>query len=312
LLRGFLRENPGAKKKNKPQKKNRKHCVNMNTPSPLIPQGATPPRGKTSLYFKVLMVVSVHVVLIGGMLLQGCKDTTNKDAANNSPGLNQGDTTPLATNPALTPAPAPQVGEAPATIPPTLNPNISNVLAGGAVTSAPSPQPLQPAGIEAPKAPETAPPPAVGEKEYVVVSGDRLGAIAHRNGISLKALMDANPGVNAKKLKIGQKLQIPASMAAVAAAPGASADSSGVDTAVYTVKSGDILLRIAKTHGTTVKKIMALNDLKTTSIRAGQKLKLPAKTVSSEPAAAPAAAAIPPAMAPVTRVSAVASPVASN
>jgi LysM repeat protein len=280
----------------------------MNTPSPLIPQGATPPRGKTSLYFKVLMVVSVHVVLIGGMLLQGCKDTTKDTANNNSPGLNQGDTTPLATNP----APALPVAEVPATVPPTLNPNISNMVAGGAVTSAPILQPPQPAGMEPPKAPEAAPLPAVGEKEYVVVKGDRLGAIAHRNGISLKALTDANPGVNAKKLQIGQKLQIPASMTAVAAAPGGPADSTGVDSGVYTVKSGDMLLRIAKAHGTTVKKIMALNDLKTTSIRVGQKLKLPAKAVSSEPAATPAAAVIPPAMAPVTRVTAATSPVASN
>ena len=39
--------------------------------------------------------------------------------------------------------------------------------------------------------------------------GDTLGAIAHKNGISLKALMEANPGVNPKKLQIGQKIQIP-------------------------------------------------------------------------------------------------------
>ena len=47
----------------------------MNTNSPLIPQGTTPARGKSSLYFKVLMILTVHVVLIGGMLLQGCKVT---------------------------------------------------------------------------------------------------------------------------------------------------------------------------------------------------------------------------------------------
>src|ERR1700734_1265224 len=49
----------------------------MNTPSPLIPQGATPPRPKNSLYIKILMVLSIHVVVIGGMLLQGCTHTTD-------------------------------------------------------------------------------------------------------------------------------------------------------------------------------------------------------------------------------------------
>ena len=73
---------------------------------------------------------------------------------------------------------------------------------------------------------------------------------------------------------------------------GAGGESTAAEGEVYTVKSGDMLLRIAKAHGTTVKKIMALNDLKTTSIRAGQKLKLPAaRAASSEPASTPAAAA---------------------
>src|ERR1700722_17992959 len=52
----------------------------MNTPSPFVPQGTQPPRGKSSLYFKVLMIVTVHVVLIGGMLLQGCKDIPKEQA----------------------------------------------------------------------------------------------------------------------------------------------------------------------------------------------------------------------------------------
>src|SRR5271168_3554267 len=54
----------------------------MNTPSPLIPQGSIPPRGKSTFFFKVLMILTVHVVLIGGMLLQGCKDT--KDTSSNT------------------------------------------------------------------------------------------------------------------------------------------------------------------------------------------------------------------------------------
>ena len=56
----------------------------------------------------------------------------------------------------------------------------------------------------------------------------------------------------------------------------ATADAGAADGAVYVVKTGDTLGKIARLHGTSYKKLMALNDLKTTSIRPGQKLKLPA------------------------------------
>ncbi len=37
-----------------------------------------------------------------------------------------------------------------------------------------------------------------------------LGAIAKKNGVTLKALEAANPGVNPNKLKVGAKINIPA------------------------------------------------------------------------------------------------------
>lgn len=47
-----------------------------------------------------------------------------------------------------------------------------------------------------------------GPGEYVVAKGDNLGGIAKKNGISLKAIQDLNPGVNANRLQIGQKLKV--------------------------------------------------------------------------------------------------------
>jgi LysM repeat protein len=47
-----------------------------------------------------------------------------------------------------------------------------------------------------------------GPGEYVVAKGDNLGSIAKKNGISLKAIQDLNPGVNANRLQIGQKLKV--------------------------------------------------------------------------------------------------------
>jgi LysM repeat protein len=43
-----------------------------------------------------------------------------------------------------------------------------------------------------------------------VVSGETLAGIARKQGISLAALEAANPGVNPKKLKAGQMLNLPA------------------------------------------------------------------------------------------------------
>jgi len=59
------------------------------------------------------------------------------------------------------------------------------------------------------------------------------------------------------------------------------------------VKSGDTLSKIAKAHGTTVKAIQSENNLTTTAIKVGQKLKLPAKAGAAAPAPATAAPAPP-------------------
>src|SRR5580698_9689088 len=108
----------------------------MNTPSPLVPQGATPPKPKSSLYFKVLMILSVHVVVIGGMLLQGCKDTSTKDQL-----TKDGSASPAAdmTTPANSTAAATTTlpTGTPTDMPTTLNPNISNAVAGNGPSAAP-------------------------------------------------------------------------------------------------------------------------------------------------------------------------------
>jgi LysM repeat protein len=229
--------------------------------------------GRSSIYFTILMILTAHVVVISGMLLQGCKDSTiTNDLAKQD--------VSASTTVETTSVPAAPSQEMPA----PLSPKTSNTDAGSITSSAPAPQTTPVSGMApAVKSVDIASPPAPSEaKEYVIAKGDTLRAIARENGLSLKALMEANPDVQAKKLQIGQKLQLPAGTAGVAATsatgatPGATADAAPTEGAVCTVKSGDVLLKIAKAHGTTVKRIMALNDLRTPSIRAGQKLKLPA------------------------------------
>ena len=96
--------------------------------------------------------------------------------------------------------------------------------------------------------------------------------------------------MDSTKLKIGQKIHIPAPAAPTAPtvpgiAPLESPSLGGEQT--YTVKSGDNLTKIAGQFGTSIKALRAANSLKTDSIKVGQKLKIPAKAPA--PVAVPAA-----------------------
>ena len=57
---------------------------------------------------------------------------------------------------------------------------------------------------------------------------------------------------------------------------------SGASAASYTVKSGDTLSSIAKKHNTTYTQIMKTNNLKSTSIKVGQKLEIGTKKATSK------------------------------
>ena len=224
----------------------------MNTPNPLIPQGSFQnPRSKSNIRIVVFGIVAIHAVFFVGLLMQGCKpDETKTD-----PKLTQ-----LPPRPTL-PLPPP-VAE---TNPPVTTPPV--------VQTPPVPVPIA----------EPIPPAPTAAKEYTILKGDYFEKIAKANGVTIAAIEKANPGLDSKKLKVGQKIQIPAATpkGASAAVPDAPAEGG----LVYAVKSGDTLTKIASAHGTTVKSIRTANDLKTDKLKVGQKLKLPAKAAASTPGA---------------------------
>jgi len=181
---------------------------------------------------------------------------------------------------------------------PTPQPVETNTVA--AVDTNPPPVEASNPPVVAPPVVAPAPAPQAAAAEYVVVKGDSFAKIAKKNGVSVKAIEAANPGVAPTKLKVGQKLSIPAS-AGGAAAPAAgtqAAAGSSTGEEAYTVKSGDTLTKIAKAHGTTVKAIKAASNLTTDHIKVGQKLTIPAKAETAAPAPAPAPAPVEPAPAP--------------
>ncbi len=117
------------------------------------------------------------------------------------------------------------------------------------------------------------------EKEkvvYKVRSGDVLGTIAARHGVSLSDLKSWNH-LKGNKIYAGQRLTIwtkpsaaPPKLASNSVKK-ASGSASGSET--YVVQSGDSLWEISKKYeGLSVEKIKQLNNLKSNSIKPGQKL----------------------------------------
>jgi LysM repeat protein len=257
------RENFAAKQSKPPRRKDAIRAKTMNNPNPFVPQGSVLEQNKRRSRMKlaVFCVLAVSVAGLSAMLIQGCK---REQSTENIP--------PVETNP---PVVMPPIETNPPVVMPPIETNPPVVVA---------PPPYSPPGTE-----------------YIIVKGDTLAKIAKKNGVTLKALEAANPNVQPTKLKVGQKLTIPAGSAtAPAETPAVTASAGGGET--YVVKSGDTLTKIATSHGTTVKAIETENNLSTTKIKVGQKLKIPAKAEAAAPAAAPVEARAPaaPAIAPAT------------
>ncbi len=130
--------------------------------------------------------------------------------------------------------------------------------------------------------------PAAGTTQYTIKSGDTLEGIARAqmgDGQKWQLIAAANPGLDPKALKIGQKITIPASTTTAskdkAAAP---AGSSTAAPNTYTVQKGDTLIELSrKFYGNDAewKRILEANattlkgDAK--AIAPGMKLVIPAK-----------------------------------
>jgi len=234
----------------------------MNNPNPfLVPQGVfldQKAKARTRLKIAVYSSISLSVFVLMVLLFQGCKKPN--DSVDNGAGTDAMANTQQLANP------QPETSASNTAL---ANPTPeTNVQPPAPVVSTPPPV-------------LTPPPPPVAEmQEYTIVKGDRLGTIAQNNHTTVKAIMDANPGIDPKKLKIGQKIKLPAaSTTATSVAPmGApmSADTATGGALTYKVKSGDTLSRIVKNYpGLSVKALMQANNLTTTAIKVGQVLKIP-------------------------------------
>ena len=130
--------------------------------------------------------------------------------------------------------------------------------------------------LEGPSTPE-------GSQEriaYKVKSGDYLGRIASRYGVTVKQLQQWN-NLRGTNLRVGQTLYIyrngsgKASSSSSGSSTSSSSSSSGYIT--YTVKSGDTLYKIAQRYpGVSANDIMRINSI-SSNIKPGMKIKIPVK-----------------------------------
>lgn len=115
---------------------------------------------------------------------------------------------------------------------------------------------------------------------YKVKSGDFLGKIASKYGVTINQLKSWN-NLRSNSIQIGQTLYIYKNggpSISQGSTGGKSSGSSKPKAVIYTVKNGDSLSKIAaKYKGVSVNDIKKANGLKSDAIRAGQKLTIPAR-----------------------------------
>lgn len=266
---------------------------------PILPPGIKfdgARRGRSNMRMAVVVVVMLHMALFAGILFNACKqkDEAEGDGGEEKQSLAEemrqivGQPTPNPSEPEGMPplpgtsnpgpiasAPGPS---APAPLPPALAPAAPITLppdpaGGGGLTPTPAP-----VGFGPPTSPLV---PTAANTQHTVASGENFWTIARQYGVTAKSIEQANPAVVPTKMKIGQKINIPAKTppAAPAAAPAPAVN----DPNTYTVKSGDTLGHIAMRNNVKVKDLKAINGLNSDLIRIGQKLKLPISSALPTP-----------------------------
>ena len=124
----------------------------------------------------------------------------------------------------------------------------------------------------APAVTPVANPPASNPSTYTVQRGDWIYALARRFGVSVAALVGANPGINPNLLYPGQVLRIPGGSS------GTTPPDSGTPLSgnTYSVQPGDTLFSIAVRFKTTIIALQIRNKLANPNfIFPGQVLAIP-------------------------------------
>ncbi|MCH7517478.1 MAG: LysM peptidoglycan-binding domain-containing protein [Candidatus Dadabacteria bacterium] len=110
--------------------------------------------------------------------------------------------------------------------------------------------------------------------KYIVVTGDTLGKIGNKFGVSIKELKDTN-NLTKNDLYVGMKLVVPSNSKITSSNTRAAKKPAQKKSAKYVVKRGDTLGLIAKRYGVSVGSLKTANNMRGNGIKAGQKITIP-------------------------------------
>ena len=155
---------------------------------------------------------------------------------------------------------------------------IDGKLKAGTKLALPQPKPPTRAAVASAVPPRaaTAPPSAPAARKasiHTVASGENVGGIAKKYGLTAKELMALN-NLKGPDIKIGQKLKVAAEPKPERSAPAAAKPTPPAKPTTHKVAAGENVGGIAKKYGLTAKELMTLNNLKSPDIRVGQTLKV--------------------------------------
>ena len=120
---------------------------------------------------------------------------------------------------------------------------------------------------------------------YEIKAGDTFYALARRYGTTVEAIMAANPGVDPRKLQIGQLVCIPVALPPVPPVPPPVVCPGGTP---YAIQAGDTFYRIALRYGTTVDALIRANPgVDPRNLQIGQVICVPVPIPIPPPAVCP-------------------------
>ncbi|MDH7501388.1 MAG: LysM peptidoglycan-binding domain-containing protein [Verrucomicrobiota bacterium] len=240
----------------------------MSTMSPITTLSGRQANRRANFRLTVITMFAIHSVFLAGLLLQGCKRPSS-----GPPLAGGGADTNLARPPSYdlgtVGQQTPQAGQTS-----VVDTTTAQLQGMTGLVQQTQPQQMQPQRIVTEPQPGLQPAPA-GPTEYIVKPGDVPFNIAKEHGVTLTAFMKANPGLDPRKLKVGQKVQIPAPEPSQKTAEGVESQAGTEGGLVHVVKGGENLTRIAKRYGVAVSDIRTANNLKSDKIVVGQKLRIP-------------------------------------
>lgn len=102
-----------------------------------------------------------------------------------------------------------------------------------------------------------------GSDLYKIKKGDTLYSLSQKFEVSVQQLKDANQ-LKSNTIYAGQKITVPA-----------AAEAEAASETVLTVKKGDTLYSLSKKYEVSVEDMKQENNLKTNTIKVGQKLFIP-------------------------------------